>query len=144
MAAPKAPPKAAPVAEAPPPPGRQNERVTGTRQLPRWVPVGMAAAIGWIVLATGAAFYFWQQWQGAEEDLQLALAQNQQIAQQYEAVTGRRLDRPLLLVRLWCLTQERQVVRLTDPEVGDRQRERCRYMVREPLPARTKPNVVTR
>ena len=34
-----------------------------TRRLPRWVPVGMAAAITWIVLSTGAALYFWQQWQ---------------------------------------------------------------------------------
>ena len=88
-----------------PPSLKSTEKTTTTRMLPRWVPVGMAAAITWIVLATGAALYFWQQWQQTEEDLQIASAQNVEIAQQYDQV--QRTSQSL----------EKQVDILSDPSV---------------------------
>ncbi|MEQ9437550.1 MAG: anti-sigma factor [Cyclobacteriaceae bacterium] len=75
------------------------------RRLPRWVPVGMAASIVWIVLSTGAALYFWQQWQQTEEDLQLASAQNLEVAQQYQRAQENREG------------LEQQISVLSDPNV---------------------------
>jgi len=54
--------------------------------------LGIAASVALAVLSSGAALYFYNQWQGVEEELSEVVAQNQEIATQYETA-AQRADR---------------------------------------------------
>ena len=50
----------------------------------QWLQYGMAASITLAILSVIAALYFRIQWKNAEQELSTTLAQNQQMAQQYQ------------------------------------------------------------
>lgn len=60
--------------------GKQSKTIS-------WLQYGIAASIALAIVATLAAFYFRSQWKSTEQLLNSLQAQNQQIAQQYEAAS---------------------------------------------------------
>ena len=74
------------------PPGKQ-------RRLLPW-QLGIAASLLVAILSAAAAWYFRGEWKEAEQQLQLALAENQEIASQYETASQRsqRLESDLSVI----------------------------------------------
>jgi hypothetical protein len=93
---------------APKPVGRQ-------RTLLPW-QLGIAASLLVALLSAGAAWYFRSEWREAEQQLQQALAQNQEIAAQYETASQRseRLENDLSVLS----SPEYQTIALAGTDVS--------------------------
>lgn len=96
-------------------PNRAKEPQGKQRSLFPW-QLGIAASLLVAVLSAAAAWYFRGEWKEAEQQLELAVAQNQEIASQYETASQRsqRLENDLSVVS----SPEYQAIALAGTDVS--------------------------